>query len=174
MIFTLYQAVMLEKKKKKNHQKPPVPLTVNHTLTYGSKTRLWGKQIHDCHIFTSIKLQNYLPNWNSQCCTSCILFFHLKSLTTLVCKNSEPDPRSASDLVAHNSCTIPSSFSKIPTLFYLFGPSTSLKYHKFQIGNRATFHNFPEETENAWLLVGVIYILQFSTQIWWFCKYYIN
>lgn len=40
MIFTLYQAVTL---RKKNHQNPLVPLTVNQTLTYGPKTKLGGK-----------------------------------------------------------------------------------------------------------------------------------
>lgn len=144
-------------------EKPAKP-----TRAFGSESNIhfWPKdqtrrkadsQLPHFHQYKATKLLAQLKQ--SQCCTSCTLFFHLKSFTVLVCKNSEPDPQSASDLVEQNSCTIPLSCSKTPTLFHLFGPSTSLKYHKFQTGSTAIFYNFPEDTETAWLLVGIIYIL---------------
>lgn len=149
MILTLSQAGTLEGK---NHQNPLVSLKMNHTYTYSPKAKLWGEEIHNCHTFTSIKLQNYLPNRNRVSDVPDVSCFSIWR----VCKNSEPDPQSASDLVACNSCKIPSSCSNTPTLFHLFGPSTSLQDRKFQTSSTATFHDFPEETKNAWLLVGVI------------------
>lgn len=59
-------------------EKSPKPTRAfdSESNTYGPKTKLWQKQLHDYHIFTSVKLRNYLPKWNSQCSTICILFFH--------------------------------------------------------------------------------------------------
>lgn len=79
-------------------EKSPKPTHAfdSESNTYGPKTKLWQKQHHDYHIFTRVKLQNYLPKWNRVSAVPAVsCFFHLKILTVLVCKNSEPDIQTA-------------------------------------------------------------------------------
>lgn len=129
--------------------------TVNHTLTYGPKTKLWAKQIYDSHIFTSIKLQNSCP---TEAGILVLVYFSIQRIW--FSKIQRQTSQSASDLTAHNSCTISSDSSKTPSPFHLFGPSTSPKYHKFLTGNTATFHNFSQrrlKMSGYWLLLFIVH-----------------
>lgn len=113
------------------------------------------EEMHEYLVLTSLEIQSWLPNWNSHCCTSCILFFHSKNLTKNFRARLSISFRFCCTQFLHNSLTLFQNTDPISSFWAKNKPKIS------RISNWQ-YSNLPPCPRGDWKalpLVGALYML---------------